>query len=68
MQSFPSPRNLDAILIDPREKQSKLITRMNGRRMKLLGDLFLLAGAYNEAVNWYGDNVHLFISQSCGCS
>lgn len=48
---LPSPRDFDSTL--PREAQNKIHLRFAGRRFKLMGDLYLLAGAYNEAVTSY---------------
>lgn len=52
-----SPRDADSKL--PREQQHRLKLRTNGRLSKLLGDLYLLAGAYSDAVNRYSYNVNI---------
>lgn len=47
MAEIPSPRDFDASL--PREVRARIHLRYAGRRLKLMGDLYLLAGAYDEA-------------------
>lgn len=51
MEKIESPRKYDESL--PRESQSRLHLRYAGRKLKLLGDLQLMAGAFSEAVASY---------------
>lgn len=47
MSEIPSPRDFDSSL--PREVKARIHLRYAGRRLKLMGDLYLMAGAYEEA-------------------
>lgn len=51
MPQIASPRKFDETL--SRDIQAKLHLRFAGRRLKLMGDLYLLAAAYHEAVTSY---------------
>lgn len=51
MEEIPSPRNFDTSL--SRDVQNRIHLRYAGRRLKLMGDLYLMSSAYNEAVTSY---------------
>lgn len=50
MSEIPSPRGHDTQTL-PKDLQQRIHLRYAGRRLKLMGDLFLMAGAYNDAVS-----------------
>jgi hypothetical protein len=49
MERIESPRKYDESL--PKDLKARLHLRYAGRKLKLLGDLYLLAGTYSEAVS-----------------